>query len=117
MATTAQTSNVVDQLAGDVEELFTAANYANSKGDKVEPAIRVNATGCGWGSVPAKAVALILKHPDKARRALEQSVLDLKDQTKVQTLLAAKRAKNAAKAGGKTQADDTSLDNMMEQLG
>lgn len=109
----AQNQSIVDQLAGGETELFTSANYANAKGTKVEPAVRINATGCGWGGVPARAVALILKHPELAKKALAQCVADLKDQAKVKALLDAKKAKLAGKSTGKAVAASDDLDEML----
>lgn len=111
-----QTADVIDQLAGGTSDLFTAANFANGKATEVQPAIRINATGCGWGSVPARAVALILKHPDLAKAALRQSVAELADPAKVKAILGAKRAKLSGKGKAPAVAGADDLDAMLNQL-
>lgn len=122
MTTKQNNSSAVDQLAGDATELFQATGYANKQRTEIVPAIRVNAPGCGWGSVPARVIALTLKHPEQARKALERVIALKNDPAEAKAIIdaakakdAAKKAKAKAKATTAEQSSDE-LDGMMSEL-
>ena len=103
-------------LAGEPGQLFTAAPYLNKDGTSATAAVRVNANGCGWSSIPVKAIALILTNPQLVTAAVAAAIKAANDPATIADLQAKKAAKGSKKTAAPPAATTAANSATMEAM-